>query len=78
MFTVYHGHTGKEVTPEKIYSKEECSELMRRDLQIARSLVEHYITFPLSALQKAVLTLLVYNISSGAFERPTPLKKLNV
>ncbi|WP_254592085.1 glycoside hydrolase family protein, partial [Candidatus Williamhamiltonella defendens] len=57
---------------------EECSELMRRDLQIARSVVEHYVTFPLSDLQKAALTSFVYNIGSGAFERSTLLKKLNV
>lgn len=78
VLTVCHGHTGKDVTPEEIYSEEECSELMRRDLQIARSVVEHYVTFPLSDLQKAALTSFVYNIGSGAFERSTLLKKLNV
>uniref|UniRef100_A0A3B0MGF4 Lysozyme n=1 Tax=Arsenophonus endosymbiont of Trialeurodes vaporariorum TaxID=235567 RepID=A0A3B0MGF4_9GAMM len=77
VLTVCHGHTGKNVTPGKIYSEEQCNELMKRDLQVARSTVEHYVTVPLSDLQKAALTSFVYNIGSGAFANSTLLKKLN-
>lgn len=58
----YHGHTDKEVKIGKIYSKEECNELMKRDLQVARSNIEHYVTVPLTDLQKSALTSFVYNI----------------
>uniref|UniRef100_A0A1A9ZYT6 Resolvase/invertase-type recombinase catalytic domain-containing protein n=1 Tax=Glossina pallidipes TaxID=7398 RepID=A0A1A9ZYT6_GLOPL len=56
VLTVCHGHTGKDVTPGEIYSEEECSELMKRDLQVARSTVERYVTVKLTDLQKAALT----------------------
>ncbi|WP_334468938.1 lysozyme [Arsenophonus sp. PmNCSU2021_1] len=77
VLTVCHGHTGKEVTQGEIYSEQECNELMKQDLQIARSTVERYVTVPLTDLQKAALTSFVYNIGSGAFAHSTLLKKLN-
>ncbi|MBG6249446.1 glycoside hydrolase family protein, partial [Candidatus Symbiopectobacterium sp. PLON1] len=60
VLTVCHGHTGKEVTTGEIYSEEECNLLMKQDLQIARSTVEHCVTVPLTDLQKAALTSFVY------------------
>lgn len=50
---------------------------MTQDLQVARSTVERYVTVQLTDLQKAALTLFVYNIGSGAFAHSTLLKKLN-
>lgn len=77
VLTVCHGHTGKDVTPEEIYSEEECTALMTQDLQVARSTVERYVTAQLTDLQKAALTSFVYNIGSGAFANSMLLKKLN-
>ncbi len=77
VLTVCHGHTGKDVTPGEIYSEEECNALMKQDLQVARAIVERYVTVQLTDLQKAALTSFVYNIGSGAFANSTLLKKLN-
>lgn len=77
VLTVCHGHTGKDVTTGKIYSKEECNALMKQDLLVARATVERYVTVQLTDLQKAALTSFVYNIGSGAFANSTLLKKLN-
>ncbi|SPP32479.1 Lysozyme RrrD [Arsenophonus endosymbiont of Aleurodicus floccissimus] len=77
MLTICHGHTGQDITQGEIYSEKECNEFMKRDLQVARATVEHYVTVPLSDLQKAALTSFIYNIGSGAFANSTLLKKLN-
>lgn len=60
-----HSYGQGRYTREKYIAKKGVAELMRRDLQVARSSVEHYVTVPLTDLQKAALTLFVYNIGSG-------------
>ncbi len=51
--------------------------LTKQDFQVTLVIVEHYIAvLCLLILQKAVLSLFVYNISSERFESSILLKKL--
>lgn len=78
VLTVCYGHTGQEVVSERDYTEEECRALLDADLSEATGTVEKNVTVKLTESQKAALTSFVYNIGSGAFERSTLLKKLNV
>jgi len=78
VLTVCYGHTGQEVVSERDYTEEECRALLDADLSEATGTVEKNVTVKLTESQKAALASFVYNIGSGAFERSTLLKKLNV
>ncbi|CRL44486.1 Lysozyme RrrD [Sodalis glossinidius str. 'morsitans'] len=77
VLSVCYGHTGSDIVPGKRYSAAECQSLLDSDLKAAMSVVDAYVTVPLTESQRAALASFVYNVGSGAFEHSTLLKKLN-
>ena len=60
--TICYGHTGPDVTPGRVATKEECDKLLQGDLAIAYAHVRRCITVPLQPHQAAALTSATYNV----------------
>ncbi|HHR5900650.1 TPA: lysozyme [Providencia alcalifaciens] len=77
VLTVCHGHTGKDIIPNKVYSKDECNELLESDFQRTKQQVDKLVKVPTDDYTKAALYSFAFNVGTGAFAKSTMLKKLN-
>lgn len=77
VLTVCYGHTGKDIISNKIYSKDECNELLESDFQRTKQQVDKLVKVPTDDYTKAALYSFAFNVGTGAFAKSTMLKKLN-
>lgn len=77
VLTVCYGHTGKDIVPNKVYSKEECNELLELDFMRTKLQVDRLVKVPVNEHTKAALYSFAFNVGTGAFAKSTMLKKLN-
>lgn len=77
LLTVCYGHTGKDIIPNKVYSKDECNELLESDFQRTKQQVDKLVKVPTDDYTKAALYSFAFNVGTGAFAKSTMLKKLN-
>ncbi len=77
VLTVCYGHTGKDIIPNKVYSKDECNELLESDFQRTKQQVDKLVKVPTDDYTKAALYSFAFNVGTGAFSKSTMLKKLN-
>lgn len=77
VLTVCYGHTGKDIITNKIYSEEECYELLEADFQRTKLQVDKLVKVPIDEYTKAALYSFAFNVGTGAFAKSTMLKKLN-
>ncbi|EMA4781340.1 lysozyme [Providencia rettgeri] len=77
VLTVCYGHTGKDIIPNKVYSKDECNELLESDFQRTKQQVDKLVKVPTDDYTKAALYSFAFNVGTGAFAKSTMLKKLN-
>lgn len=71
------GHTGDDVYPGQVITKEQAIIWLQKDIAIAVAAVNHSVTVPLTQDQFDALVDFAYNVGTGAFERSTMLKQLN-
>lgn len=77
VLTVCYGHTGPDIVEGKTYTKQECEELLEKDLAKVKRGIDPLIKPALPEATKAALYSFTYNVGIGAFSRSTLLKKLN-
>lgn len=77
VLTVCYGHTGKDIVSNKVYSKEECNELLDLDFMRTKHQVDRLVKAPIDEHTKAALYSFAFNVGTGAFAKLTMLKKLN-
>lgn len=56
---------------------EECSLLLKSELEKRAKVIDRIVTVPITEPQKAALVSFMYNVGEGAFRGSTLLKKLN-
>lgn len=77
VLTVCYGHTGKDIVPNNVYSKEECNELLELDFMRTKLQVDRLVKVPVDEHTKAALYSFAFNVGTSAFAKSTMLKKLN-
>lgn len=77
VWTVCVGHTGKDVIPDKVYSKDECDAFLSSDIQVAQKAVERDIHVPLNNFQAAAMTSFAFNVGIGNFARSSVVRYMN-
>jgi lysozyme len=81
--TVAFGHTDSAGSPKyaetknKVFTKAEGREILRRDLRQYAAAVEKAVKVPLNDNQFAALVSFTYNVGAGALAKSTLVKKLN-
>lgn len=76
-WTIGYGHTGPEVVPGLIITREEAESLLARDLIKREIGVESMVRAETSANQFSALVSLAYNIGLSAMRTSTLVRKLN-
>ncbi len=76
VWTLYAGLT-KGIKEGMICTESEGERMLRRELVIYEDAIERLVKVPLNQNQFSALTLLVFNIGVGAFQKSTLLKLLN-
>jgi len=77
-FGSIYGKDGNRVTQDhKRITKEQATELMKRDIKATEYKICKLIKVPVTSNQFSSLCSFVYNIGSGAFQRSTARMKLN-
>lgn len=78
VLTVCRGHTGPDVVVRKVYSKQECDELTKKDINIAISGVlktsPHLLYHP---IQLAAATSFSYNVGTGTYAKSSVAREFN-
>lgn len=77
VWTIGVGHTGKDVKPGMIITKEISSELLKQDLRRFEETVNKSIKVDITQSQFDALVSLCFNIGTGAFAKSTLVKKIN-
>ena len=75
--TVCVGHTGKDIVPGKTYTKEECDNLLKKDLSDHSVKMLQCIKVPVNQNQYDALLSFTFNVGPANFCKSTLLKKLN-
>ena len=77
--TVCVGHastvTSKDVG--RVFSPEQCTELLRKDIQVAEKAVKSAVQVPVTQEQYDALVSFTFNVGSTNFRKSTLLRKLN-
>lgn len=76
VWTLYAGLT-KGIREGMIVTEAQGDAMVRKELNVYEDAIERLVKVPLTSNQFSALTVLVYNIGIGAFERSTLLKALN-
>lgn len=76
-WTIGYGHTGPEVHPGMVISREEADELLRQDAEKVSAQVQNMVTAPLTQNEFDALVCFVYNVGIANFAKSTMLRKLN-
>lgn len=74
--TVCSGHTDG-VKLGMVYTKEQCTQILLRDLQKYALIVDKHVTVELPLNTLAATTSLVFNIGEGNFKKSTVLRRFN-
>lgn len=74
--TICTGHT-EGVTLGMVYTKDQCAQILLRDLQKYALIVDKHVTVELPLNTLAATTSLVFNIGEGNFKKSTVLKRFN-
>lgn len=75
--TICYGHTGPDVTPGRMASRDECEALLRQDLGSAVEGVFRCIGSPMESHQLAAMVSFTFNVGEGALCRSTLARKAN-
>lgn len=75
--TIGYGHTGKDVKPGMVITRERAEELLRQDLDKAERAVADLVKVKLTDGQHAAVVDLCFNVGRDAFAKSTLLKMLN-
>lgn len=76
-WTIGYGHTGPEVHPGMVITREEADNLLRQDAERVSAQVQNMVTAPLTQNEFDALVCFVYNVGIGNFAKSTMLRKLN-
>ncbi|CSF55411.1 bacteriophage lambda lysozyme [Shigella sonnei] len=77
VWTVCHGHTGKDIMLGKTYTKAECKTLLNKDLATVARQINPYIKVDIPETTRGALYSFVYNVGAGNFRTSTLLRKIN-
>lgn len=78
ILTVCNGHTGRDVVKGRVYSAQECTALLERDLKVHREGVYRCTNVQLTPYQFDAFTLFAYNVGVANYcNSNTVLKPLN-
>ncbi len=77
VWTVCHGHTGKDIIPGKTYTEAECKALLNKDLATVARQINPYIKVDIPETTRGALYSFVYNVGAGNFRTSTLLRKIN-
>lgn len=77
IWTIGVGHTGKDVKPDMVISKEKSRDLLKCDLRRFESIVDKSIKVQLKQCEYDALVSFSFNIGCSAFEKSTLVKKIN-
>ena len=77
VLTIGVGHTGKDVVPGMIITKEHSRELLKNDLKHFENAVEAYVKISLKQHEYDSLISFAFNVGAEAFKKSTLLKKIN-
>ncbi|HBH7363351.1 TPA: glycoside hydrolase family protein [Escherichia coli] len=77
VWTVCHGHTGKDIMLGKTYTKAECKALLNKDLATVARQINPYIKVDIPETTRGALYSFVYNVGAGNFRTSTLLRKIN-
>lgn len=76
-WTIGYGHTGPEVHPGMVITREEAENLLRQDAERVSAQVQNMVTAPLTQNEFDALVCFVYNVGISNFAKSTMLRKLN-
>jgi len=76
VWTLYAGLT-KGIREGMICTEDQGDAMVRKELNVYEDAIDRLVKVPLTSNQFSALTVLVYNIGVGAFERSTLLKVIN-
>lgn len=76
VWTVCHGHTGKDIMLGKTYTKAECKTLLNKDLATVARQINPYIKVDIPETTRGALYSFVYNVGAGNFRTSTLLRKM--
>ncbi|MCX1447953.1 lysozyme, partial [Escherichia coli] len=71
VWTVCHGHTGKDIMLGKTYTEAECKALLNKDLATVARQINPYITVDIPETTRGALYSFVYNVGAGNFRTST-------
>ncbi|CAI4148209.1 lysozyme [Escherichia coli] len=77
VWTVCHGHTGKDIMLGKTYTEAECKALLNKDLATVARQINPYIKVDIPETTRGALYSFVYNVGAGNFRTSTLLRKIN-
>ena len=77
VWTIGVGHTGSDVKPNMVITKEKSRELLKSDLSHFEKAVETSVKVPLKQHEYDSLVSFNFNVGAGAFKKSTLLKKIN-
>lgn len=77
VWTVCQGHTGRDVTPGRVYGSTECNAILRADLVKHGKGVLACVKVPLNRNQFEAFTSFAYNAGVASFCGSTMARKLN-
>lgn len=77
VWTIGCGHTGPDVAPGQVITKQQALDLLAKDLESVEYCVNENVHVPLSQDQYDALVSFTFNVGTGAFARSTLLKRLN-
>lgn len=76
-WTIGYGHTGADVHPGLVITKDKAEQLLRADVRTAEAAVKRLVKVQLSQNQYDALVDFVFNVGEGNFAYSTLLKLLN-
>ena len=77
VLTVCYGYTGADIVRNKVYTKEECDGLLKRELASYSKGILECTNVPITQYEHDAYTLFAYNVGVKAYCGSSLLKKLN-
>jgi len=77
VWTIGFGHTGDDVTPTSVITKNQAHQLFKKDVRTVENAINKYVKVPLSQNEFDALSSFVYNVGIKAFKNSTLLQLLN-